>query len=277
MNIFKWTPYVIILVGLACGDEDDSVTPPPAQFELVFEDEFDGPAMTSPDSSTWDFDVGGGGFGNNQLEFNTPRTANARVNGEGILEIVARQEPFGNNGFTSARMLTNDLLEVQYGRIEARIKLPTGRGIWPAFWMLGADFPETDWPFVGEIDIMEYCGQEPQIVHGSLHGPGFSGGNALSQIFRKEDDLPAFNEDFHVFAVEWDPARIAWYVDDVIYQVLRASEVQNRGDWVFDGPFFLILNVAVGGTFCQNPDESTVFPQTMEVDYVRVFRRTSGN
>ncbi|MEO1337060.1 MAG: glycoside hydrolase family 16 protein, partial [Myxococcota bacterium] len=161
----------------------------------------------------------------------------------------------------------------QYGRIEARIKLPVGSGIWPAFWMLGDDFAEVGWPQTGEIDIMEYRGQRPGTVIGSIHGPGFSGGDSISAQFSLEEG--GFDDDFHVFAVEWDPSRIAWFVDDEVYNVVTAGDVvigQNR-EWVFDHPFFIILNVAVGGTFVGPVGADTVFPQTMLVDYVRVFSR----
>jgi beta-glucanase (GH16 family) len=261
-----------LLAPFGCGEDGPTVAPP-ERFERVFLEDFDGPAMTSPDPSVWSFDVGGGGWGNNQLEFNTPRVENARLDGSGNLEIVARRESFGRNNFTSARMLTNNKLEVQYGRIEARIKLPSGKGVWPAFWMLGAGFPEEVWPGVGEIDVMEFCGDEPRVVHGSLHGPGYSAGEALTSRYFGAVNEPGFNEGFNRYSIEWDPTRISWYVNDDLYQTITAGQVQSRGEWVFGGPFFLILNTAIGGTFCGNPDASTPFPQTMAVDYIRVERR----
>ena len=169
------------------------------------------------------------------------------------------------------RLTTQGIFAQKYGRMEARIRLPVGQGVWPAFWMLGADIEEVGWPQTGEIDIMEYRGQEQTIVHGTLHGPGYFGGSPITKRYFLEDG--SFADDFHVFAVEWDPSRIAWWVDDVVYQTVNTAQVVERGEWVFDDPFFLLLNVAVGGSFSGNPDASTPFPQTMLVDYVRVLSR----
>jgi len=272
MSLLKYTSLSILIVFTACGEDVEGTVAPPERFELVFADEFDGPAMSPPNPDNWGFDLGGDGFGNNQLEFNTNRLENARLDGEGHLEIVARRETLGTNAFTSARIQSKDRVEVRFGRIEARIKQPSGQGVWPAFWMLGADFPEESWPGVGEIDVMEFCGQEPRTIHGSLHGPAFFAGNALTNTLVRPDNQPGFDEEFHVYTVQWDPTRITWEVDGEVYQVIAANSVGPEA-WVYDDPFFLILNIAVGGVFCGDPDPSTVFPQTMEVDYVRVFQR----
>ncbi len=251
-----------VLVGASCGE--DAFT-----WELSWQDEFDGPAGELPDTSRWTFDVGTD-WGNQQLEYDTDRPENASLDGAGHLAIVAREERYGGRDYTSARLTTFGLFEQEEGRFEARIRLPVGRGIWPAFWLLGADFPTTGWPDCGEIDIMEYRGQEPNLVLGSVHGPGYSGGSAVTARYT----LPAgdFGAGFHVFGVEWTADRITWTVDGVRYQTLTPRSIADRGRWVFDHPFFIILNVAVGGHFVGPPDETTAFPQTMLVDWVRVYR-----
>jgi beta-glucanase (GH16 family) len=243
------------------------------EFVLAWEDEFEGPAGQLPDSDKWGYDVGGGGWGNAQLEYDTDRPTNVSLDGEGHLAITARRENYLGREYTSARINTKGLFTQERGRFEARIKLPVGQGIWPAFWLLGANFETVGWPDCGEIDIMEYRGQEPNILHGSLHGPGYSGGDAITQHYT----LPGaegFNGDFHVFAVEWEADTLTWFVDSTTYHVVTPSSLPRGGSWVFDHPFFIILNVAVGGYFVGSPDATTTFPQTMLVDYVRVYRST---
>lgn len=263
-----WLATVLALTG--CGN--DTVVPPDPSWYLTWHDEFDeeGPV----DESRWDFDIGTGqgGWGNNELQFYTDRPENIRIDDEGRLAITARRESFGARDYTSARIKTQNRFAQRYGRMEARVQLPQGQGVWPAFWMLGDDLPEVGWPEAGEIDIMEYRGQQPTVVHGSLHGPGYSGGNAITRLYRLPDG-ENFVEGFHVFAVEWDPSRIAFSVDGTTYQVVTANDVLAQGRWVFDHPFFLVLNVAVGGSFVGPPDETTPLPQSMLVDYVRVFSR----
>ena len=243
-------------------------------YTLRWADEFDGAAGTVPDQAKWNYDVGGNGWGNNELETYTRRSDNAFLDGDGHLIIKLIKETFtGQDGirrdYTSARLLTKDKFTQRYGRIEARIKVPFGQGIWPAFWMLGANIGEVGWPACGEVDIMENIGREPAVNHGSLHGPGYSGASPLTGIYT----LPAgqkFSDDFHVFAVEWEPAAIRFYVDGNLYQTKTPADAAGKR-WVFDHPFFIILNVAVGGNFPGNPDLTTTFPQTMTVDYVRVY------
>jgi beta-glucanase (GH16 family) len=246
-------------------------------YTLRWADEFDGDAGSVPDQSKWNYDVGGNGWGNNELETYTRRTDNAFLDGNGHLVIKLIKETFtGQDGirreYTSARLLTKDRFTQRYGRIEARIKVPFGQGIWPAFWMLGANIGEVGWPACGEIDIMENIGREPAVIHGSLHGPGYSGGSPLTGTYT----LPSgqkFADDFHIFAVEWEPAAIRFFVDGSLYQTKTTADAAGKR-WVFDHPFFIILNVAVGGNFPGNPDDTTTFPQTMTVDYVRVFTDT---
>ena len=253
------------LAGLP-GCEDDE-----PEYVLVWSDEFDGEAGSLPNPANWSFDVGGGGWGNAQLEHNTNRPENASLDGEGHLLLTAREEDFGGNDYTSARIKTENLFEQQYGRFEARIKLPTGQGIWPAFWMLGANFDVVGWPQCGEIDIMEYRGQKPDLVLGTVHGPGFSGGASISSDFSLGRDR--FDDGFHTFIVEWTEERITWFVDGIAYHRVRPRDLPEGTQWVFDQPFFMILNVAVGGNFVGSPNQSTRFPQTMTVDYVRVYAR----
>uniref|UniRef100_A0A832MNX6 Glycoside hydrolase family 16 protein n=1 Tax=Eiseniibacteriota bacterium TaxID=2212470 RepID=A0A832MNX6_UNCEI len=236
---------------------------------IVWQDEFDGPAGQRPDSTKWGYDLGGSGWGNAQLEYDTDRPDNVALDGQGHLVITARREDYLGRAYTSARINTLGRFARTHGRFEARVRLPVGQGIWPAFWLLGGDFATVGWPECGEIDIMEYRGQEPRVVHGSVHGPGYSGGSAITRRF----DLPVgtFDGDFHVFAVDWAPERITWLVDGIAYHTVTPANLPAGARWVFERPFFIILNVAVGGNFVGPPDASTVFPQRMTVDYVRVY------
>lgn len=237
-------------------------------YTLIWQDNFEGSAGQLPDSDKWGFDIGTD-WGNAQLEFDTDRPENVSLDGNGNLAIVAREESYNNCAYTSARIVTRGLFEPTYGRIEARIKLPIGQGIWPAFWMLGNDIGSVGWPQCGEIDIMEYRGQQPNIIYGSVHGPGYSGNDALSQVFTLAGGT--FNYDFHLFAIEWEDDVIRWYVDDSLYLSLRPSHL-GGDEWVFDHPFYIILNVAVGGHWVGPPNASTVFPQTMLIDYIKVYK-----
>jgi beta-glucanase (GH16 family) len=249
----------------------------PAVWSLVWSDEFAGATASAVDSSKWSFDIGGNGWGNNELETYSNRTVNAHVEG-GLLVIQALKETFTGpdnitRNFTSARLLTKNKFTQAYGRFEARIKIPYGQGIWPAFWMLGENIDTAHWPNCGEIDIMENIGKEPSIIHGTFHGPGYSGGSGVTGAYA----LPGkqkFSDDFHTFAVEWEPKVIRFYVDGLLYKTRTPADLPAGKAWVFDHPFFIILNVAVGGDWPGNPDATTVFPQQMLVDYVRVYQRT---
>lgn len=254
---------VVILQGCI-----DSTGPQDRKWDLVWQDEFEGTTGQLPDSEKWNFDVGTD-WGNAQLEYDTDRAKNVSMDGQGNLAIVARKEQYMGNTYTSGRIQTKGILEVQHGRIEARMKLPYGQGMWPAFWMLGDNIDDVGWPECGEIDIMEYRGQETSRVHGSLHGPGYSGGEPVTGYY----DLPnnRFDLDFHLFAVEWGKDFIEFYVDDYRYQRIDLEDVP--GQWVYDHPFFILLNLAVGGNYVGPPNEQTVFPQTMLIDYVRVYEQ----
>lgn len=239
-------------------------------WSLVWQDEFDGAEGTRPDASRWRHDVGGDGWGNNQLEFDTDRPENAAHDGQGHLAIVARREDYSGRQYTSARINSAGRFERAYGRFEARIRLPRGQGIWPAFWILGADIASAGWPGCGEIDIMEYRGQVPRVNRGSLHGPGYSGGANHGKDVDVGVDL---SQDFHVYAIEWDPGRVIFKIDEEAFFTATPADLPAGTDWVYDHPFFIILNVAVGGNYVGNPDGTTTFPQTMLVDHVRVYER----
>lgn len=249
---------------LGCSDDDQTVI---TINDLVLSEEFD--VDGAPDSNLWSYEIGTGqnGWGNNELQYYTDRTENVTVE-NGMLLITARQEAFEGSNYTSARIITKNKFDQTYGRFEARMRLPWGQGIWPAFWMLGADIDSNPWPGAGEIDIMEYRGQDPTIVLGSVHGPGYSAGNAITKLYELENDR--FDTGFHVFGIEWGPDYINYYVDDVLYNQITPADVP--GEWVFDKPFYILINLAVGGSFVGSPNSSTVFPQTMLVDYVRVYK-----
>ncbi len=244
----------------------------------TWSDEFDGAAGASFDRAKWTADGGGNGFGNQEREFYTTRPENVALDGEGHLVITARAETpsaaftcwYGQCQYTSARLKTIGLFAQTYGRFEARIRIPRGQGIWPAFWMLGANVDAVGWPRSGEIDIMENIGREAATIHGTLHGPGYSGSGGIGGL----DMLGtgAYADDFHIFTVSWEAAEIRWYVDGRLYHRVASRDLPAGGTWVFDHPFFLLLNLAVGGAWPGNPDGTTTFPQTMVVDYVRVYR-----
>jgi len=243
------------------------------KWEMTFHDEFDGKEGTAPSVSKWVRDLGGRGFGNNELQSYTDGPANAFLDGKGNLIIEARKEPTtGKDGITreysSARLKTQGTYAQKYGRVEARMKLPRGQGIWPAFWMLGGDIDKAGWPKCGEIDIMESIGHQPNRLYGTLHGPGYSGDHGKSKNIEVAKPL---GDDFHVFAIEWDPESIRWYLDDKLYSTVKPSDVAPNA-WVFDQPFFVIMNLAVGGNWPGNPDATTVFPQRLVVDYVRLYK-----
>jgi beta-glucanase (GH16 family) len=275
MNIFRTKNILLATVGfctaiLMSGCQIDAVqTLPERSWDLVWSDDFTGAVGTAPDAAKWSFDVGAGGWGNAELQHYTNRASNVSLDGAGKLVITARQESYANSGFTSARIKTKDLFAQKYGRFEAKIKTPTGPGIWPAFWMLGSNIDATPWPQCGEIDIMEQRGQQSAVTIGSVHGPGYSGGGAISKLY----GLPGgrFDADYHIYAVEWTENQIDFFVDDYLYHRVTPDKV--TGQWVYDQPFYLIFNVAVGGNFVGFPTTGTPFPQSMLIDYVKVYKQ----
>ncbi|TXL87889.1 glycoside hydrolase family 16 protein [Streptomyces sp. IB2014 016-6] len=248
--------------------------PAAAPAAVKFADEFDGPAGSGVDGSKWQIETGDN-VNNHERQYYTSGNSNAQLDGQGNLVITARKENPGNYQcwygtceYTSARLNTSGKFDSAYGRVEARMKIPRGQGIWPAFWMLGSNMGDVGWPNSGEIDIMENVGFEPNTVHGTLHGPGYSGEGGIGAGY----SLPngeAFADNFHTFAVDWAPDSIKWSVDGQVFQTRTPADLGGR-EWVFNKPFFLILNLAVGGYWPGDPDGSTVFPQQLVVDYVRV-------
>ncbi len=236
---------------------------------LVWQDEFEGPAGTAPNPSNWTYDLGANGWGNQELENYTDSRENAALNGQGQLAITARRGSSG--GYTSARLKTQGKFSFTYGRVEARIRAPKGQGIWPAFWMLGDDVTTVGWPACGELDIMENIGKEPRINHGSVHGPGYSGGHDITAQI-EPPGTAALADDFHVYGLDWSPNRLEFFFDGQVYHTVTPAALPANKKWVFDKPMFVLLDLAVGGMWPGNPDQTTEFPQTMLVDYVRVYR-----
>jgi beta-glucanase (GH16 family) len=292
---YKLTTLSLAFIGLIClssceNDEKQTVT---TKFNLVMADEFD--IDGTPNPTKWSFDIGRGplndGWGNNELQFY--KSENAVVQ-NGYLIITAQSESFGGVNYTSARLKSRNKFEQKYGRFEARIKLPQGKGMFPAFWLLGENYCEAAakdvnnnvfcdsslpnyeagnvlWPQCGEIDIMEYLGNKPTEVFGTIHGPGFSGGNSISKKYSLTNDR--FDNGFHIFGIEWTEHHINWYVDNVLYNQITREKVEEKGgQWVFDNSFFMLLNLAVGGNLPGSPDTNTTYPQRMIVDYVRVYQ-----
>jgi beta-glucanase (GH16 family) len=248
-----------------------------SSWRLVWSDEFNGPDGSLPDPTKWSLETGGNGWGNRELEYYTARGQNLQVE-HGHLVITARREDYtGKDGvsrhFTSARIKTQGKFSQVYGRFEARIRLPYGQGLWPAFWMLGDDIDQAGWPECGEIDVMENIGKEPSTVHGTIHGPGYSGDKGIGEPFILPNVRLA--DRYHIFAVEWAPDLIRFYVDKHLYATRTPADLPPGTSWVYNHPFFLLLNVAIGGSWPGDPDSSTAFPQTMLVDYVRVYRRSA--
>ncbi|CAM1371632.1 glycoside hydrolase family 16 protein [Tenacibaculum xiamenense] len=265
-RVFKYSLLILLTTFLGCNNSEEQTV---ATFtNLVMGDDFDTDGM--PDSSKWTYDIGTGtnGWGNNELQYYTNDEKNVTVQ-NGVLIISAEKEDFNGSGYTSARIKTQGLFDQTYGRFEARIKMPYGQGIWPAFWLLGSNIDTVGWPQCGELDIMEFRGQEPTVIHGSMHGPGYSAGESVTKSYTLENDR--FDTGFHVFGIEWGPDYVNYYVDNVLYNQITREDV--TGEWVFDQPFFIIINLAVGGDFLGAPDASTVFPQRMLIDYVRVYKQ----
>jgi beta-glucanase (GH16 family) len=236
---------------------------------LLWHDEFDGPAGQAPDPNNWDFDVGCDGWGNAQLECTTSRSQNVSLDGAGHLAITARAERYMSHSYTSGRINSLAHFTHAYGRFEARMQLPTGQGLWPAFWLLGDNVGTIGWPDCGEIDIMEARGQEPSSVQATVHGPGYSGANGITYK-ATVPGAPLF-AGFHVYAIEWLASQIVFSVDGSNYFIVTPEALPPGTQWVFDHAFGVLFDVAVGGNFVGSPSATTVFPQTLLVDYVRVY------
>ena len=252
-------------------------TPSPTlvNWNLTWSDEFDGLDGSSVDPGKWHVSDTPA-WKNGELEYYTPRLKNVYIENptgsNGMLVLQALDEDYEAREYTSGSIDSRGKFDQLYGRFEARIKIPFGQGLWPAFWMLSST---GGWPLGGEIDIMENIGKEPNIVHGTMHGPGYSGGNGIGGPFALPEGQ-RFADDFHLYAVEWEPNVIRWYVDNTLYKTNTPADLPEGAEWVYNHSFYLILNVAVGGGWPGCPDDTTVFPQTMKVDYVRVYVRPGG-
>ena len=250
---------------------------PGPQRNIVWSDEFNQPDNSLPDLTKWGYDLGGGGWGNNELE--TYTMTNARILGGQLVIEADRYLSGGKTNYTSSRMLTKGKWSWAYGRMEARIKIPRGQGIWPAFWMLGANIDSAHWPTCGEIDIMENIGKtsDQGTDHGTIHGPqgggDYNGGSGVGGSYTLPGGA-ALADAFHIYAIEWTPNQIKWYLDSTPFFTATPASLPGGSTWVFTQPQFFILNVAVGGNWPGFPDGTTVFPQQMIVDYVRVYQQT---
>jgi beta-glucanase (GH16 family) len=259
-------------LGAACAPALHPPTPPPApppappSWKLVWHDEFDGGAL---DRSKWEYEQGGL-WNNGELQFYTSRPENVRVE-DGHLVLEARAEEYFGSEYTSGRLKTLGKATFLHGRIEARMQVPEGQGLWPAFWLLGADFPTTGWPGCAEIDVVEIIGREPARAHATVHGASFHGATGIHASYDHPGGTLSGAE--HVYAVEWEPGEIRWYLDDVQYHRVTPRDLPRPEEWPFEKPFFLIVNLAVGGTFPGDPDASTPFPARLRVDWVRVYER----
>ncbi|MGW2645630.1 lectin [Streptomyces sp. NPDC001393] len=261
-----------VLVGSAAVGPARARAAAPTATVTTFSDTFDGPAGSPVDSSKWNLETGDN-VNNHEREYYTSGTNNAALDGQGHLVITARKENpagyqcwYGSCQYTSARLNTAGKFDARYGHVEARMKIPRGQGMWPAFWMLGTP---VNWPDSGEIDVMENVGFEPSTVHGTIHGPGYSGSGGIGAAYTLPNGQ-AFADGFHTFAVDWAPGSITWSVDGTVYERRTPADLGGK-TWVFDNkPFFLILNLAVGGYWPGDPDAGTQFPQQLVVDSVSV-------
>lgn len=288
------SPLRVVLAALAlsaaaaCGGAVNNLLPPPDTTEptpitytLAWSDEFDGTAGTSPDPAKWVFDLGDGctagicGWGNNEKEYYTNAADNVSLDGQGRLAIVARPAVlnvscyYGPCKYTSAKITTRGKMSAAPGRVEARIRIPAGQGLWPAFWMLGNDFATVGWPASGELDIMENKGSAPNTSSSAIHGPGYSGNTPFAHA--NTIGPATLADDYHLYAVQWDAVGASFWVDGIMhYEVLR-SDIQRYGTSILDKPYYIILNLAVGGNFDGDPKSDAILPATMLVDYVRVY------
>ncbi|MCF8367251.1 MAG: family 16 glycosylhydrolase [Bacteroidales bacterium] len=251
-----------LIQSVVIAQDDPNYNP-----NLVWSEEFDYTGL--PGSSNWNMETGGGGWGNNELQYYTNSQNNAMVE-NGVLTITAREEEYGGRDYTSARITTQNKFDFKYGKIEARIKLPYGQGLWPAFWMLGANISSVGWPACGEIDIMEMIGGSggnDKTCHTTLHWDNNGDHASYGESYTLSSGI--FADDYHIFAVEWDSQEIRGYVDENKFYTANLTPAELSE---FRNNFFIILNVAVGGNWPGSPDATTVFPQTMKVDYVRVYQ-----
>lgn len=250
---------------------------------LIFDQGFNGQAGRRLNRHLWTYDRGGEPqWGNQEWEYYTARSANVSMDGRGHLAIVARRERlpgmahcmYGPCNITSARITTRGKFAQKYGRFEARMKLPPGAGLWPAFWMLGRNIERVGWPACGEIDAMEEIGREPNTVYGTIHAQGYAGVGIGGKTSVKPR---ALEQRFHVYEIYWSPSTIRWKLDGRTYFVARKSQLRPGQAWPFDQPFYIIINLAVGGEWPGPPDRHTHFPARLLVDWVRVYKQGAGS
>lgn len=280
MKTIQYIPVLLLGINiLACGGKKDDPAPPPyipptpVDKEWTFEttpmwaDEFDYTGL--PDKTKWGYDIGGGGWGNNELEYYTDREENASV-ANGLLTITAKKETYQNRNYTSARLVSKGKGDFLYGRFEVKARLPKGKGTWPAIWMLPTDWAYGGWPKSGEIDIMEHVGYDPDVVHISVHTEAYNHTIGTQKTATRKVEKAM--EEFHLYRVDWTPYAIRGYIDDKLLFTF-VNEKKGSAEWPFDKRFHFLLNVAVGGNWggAQGMDDS-VFPAKMEIDYVRVYK-----
>ena len=277
----KWAVSVLLLC--ACSTASIVSTVPAATWVQVWSDEFDGAAGARIDSTKWSYETADGcqqgicGWGNSEKEYYTDASENVALNGQGQLMIVARRAPagltcsYGPCLYTSGRITTRGKMLAAPGRVEARIKLPTGQGLWPAFWMLGHTSPLVRWPDCGELDIMENKGSQPSTTSSAVHGPGYSGQTPFAHANNLASGI--LSDDFHTFTVEWDSLAVRFFVDGTAHYGVTRDGLERYGKSILNQPFFLMLNLAVGGHFDGDPQSDAIFPATILVDYVRVYAR----
>jgi beta-glucanase (GH16 family) len=280
----------MLIACAACTDDAPSTagsarptqSPLPTEWTQIWSDEFDGPAGSAVDATKWTNDIGDGcdhgncGWGNNELEYYSSNQSNISLTGAGQLAIVGKPAPpglkcyYGDCRYTSAKITTRGrMVASPAGKVEARIKLSEGQGLWPAFWMLGSSCPETPWPDCGEIDIMEGKGSLPTLSSSAMHGPGYSGQTPFANWQRFARGRIT---DFHTYAVEWDTRSVQWLVDGAPHYQVGTTDIHAYGKSVLDKSFIVILNMAIGGHFDGNPRSDAIFPATMLIDYVRVYQ-----
>lgn len=256
-------PYSLFLVLMLMGSGCMHRSAP----RIIWSDEFNYTGL--PDTTRWNYDLGGHGWGNNELQYYTNNLQNVRVE-NGTLIIEARKDSFENRAYTSSRIVSRHKGDWLYGRIEVRAKLPKGKGTWPAIWMLSTDWKYGDWPASGEIDIMEHVGYDPEVVHGTIHTEAY---NHVKQTQKEgKVTVPGAQDDFHIYAVDWRENKMDFFVDNKLYHTVNRDPKDDFKGWPFDQKFHLLMNIAVGGNWggAQGVDES-IWPQRMEVDYVRVY------
>jgi beta-glucanase (GH16 family) len=252
-------------VSIVVGDND---VPDAAgsTWRLLWHDEFNGPAGASPDPALWAQEVGGTGWGNAQIQYYTARPENTFLDGAGSLTIRAIAEPYMGLNYTSGRLTTNGIFAQEYGRFEISARAPAGSGLWSSFWIEGNNRDVVGWPACGDINILSVLGVAPATNRGGAHGPG------IGELVRPAYTLnggATFGQQLHLFAVEWDPTELRFFVDDILYATVTKSDLPSGSQWVQDHPYFLILDLAVGGA-SGTPDPA-LFPAELSVDFVRVF------